>query len=170
LSCHPANFDYPGEPSTGPCNETDHFSDGSFIGNPLNCPGPAPFASGWVFGAFSGNGVQHMTVNANQDFWATFTFTGTGTFFPILPPDFSTNPPTITPDPSRPAAAGQITEWFGIEGNAKNFVFSDTTHFIGTTLAPFPVQTVDMHFNDHVSSTAQNPFVPHAVVHNLSCT
>ena len=108
-------------------------------------------------------------MNSKDDFWFTTTFTGTETFFPILPPDFTTNPPTITPDPGRPAAAGQLTEWFGVEGNAKNFVFHDTTHFIGQTLAPFPVQSVDLHFNDHVSSTPQNPFMPHTVVHHLSC-
>ena len=170
-SCHPAITLPSGQviPSTGPCTETDHFSDGSFIGTPLPCSGPAPFASGWVSAVFFGNGVQHITVNAKDDFWFTTTFTGTGTFFPILPPDFTTNPPTITPDPTRPAAAGQLTEWFGLESNANNFVFHDTTHFIGQTVAPFPVQTVDMHFNNHVSSTGQNPFVPHTIVMHLSC-
>ena len=169
LTCHPANFDFPGEPSTGPCTETDHFSDGSFIGNPLPCSGPAPFAGGWVFGAFFGNGVQHVTVNSKDDAWLTLTFTGTGTFYAIKPPNFSTNPPTFVLDPSRASAAGKLTEWFGLELNANNFVFHDTTHFIGETLAPFPVQTVDMHFDNHVSSTGQNPFVPHTVVHHLTC-
>jgi hypothetical protein len=169
LTCHPANFDFPGERSTGPCVETDHFSDGSFIGTPLPCSGPAPFAGGWVSGVFFGTGVQHVTVNSQDDAWLTFTFTGTGTFYPILPPDFSTNPPGITPDPTRPAAAGQLTEWFGLELNSNNFVFSDTTHFIGQTLAPFPVQSVDMHFDNHANSTGQNPFVPRNMVHHLSC-
>lgn len=165
LSCHPAITLPTGQaiPSTGPCTETDHFSDGSFIGTPLACPGPAPFAGGWVFGSFSGNGVQHITVNSKDDFWFTMTFTGTGTFYPVMPP------PTFNPDPTRPAAAGKLTEWFGFEGNANNFVFHDTTHFIGETLAPFPVQSVDMHFNNHVSSVPANPFLPHTIVHHLTC-
>ena len=173
-SCHPAMILPSGQviPSTGPCTETDHFSDGSFIGNPLPCTSPAPFSSGWVFASFSGNGIQHITVNSKDDSWFTATFTGTGTFFPILPPFTTfppTGPPTIVPDPTRPAAAGKLTEWFAFESNANNFVFHDTTHFIGETLAPFPVQTVDMHFNNHVSSTGENPFLPHTIVHHLTC-
>ena len=170
-TCHPAITLPSGQiiPSTGPCTETDHFSDGSFIGTPLACAGPGPFSSGWVSAVFFGNGVQHITVNAKGDFWLTMTFTGTGTFFPILPPDFTANPPTIIPDPTRAAAAGQLTEWFGFEQNANNRVIHDTTHFIGETLAPFPVQTVDMHFQNHVSWTPAKLIVPHTVVHHLSC-
>jgi hypothetical protein len=155
-------------PGVGPCTETDHFTELTFLAGPMNCPPSSPF-SGWAIGAFTGNAVQHITVNGAQDFWVTSTIEGQITFSPILPPDFSTNPPTITPDPSRPTIAGQATAWFGFEGNLKNFVFHDTGHFHGSTLPPFPTQSVDLHFQDHVSSTGANPFVPHTVVMHLSC-
>jgi hypothetical protein len=155
-------------PSTGPCTETDHFSDLSFLASPLACPGGSIF-NGWAIATFSGNGIQHITVNSKDDFWATSTVTGRGNFVPILPPDFTKMPPTITPDPSRPTVVGQLTAWFGFESNANNFVAHDTAHFIGDTQAPFPVQTVDVHFDDHASSTGANPFVPHTVVMHISC-
>jgi len=169
-TCHPAITLPDGTviPSTGPCTETDHFSDLTFLANPLACP-PSSNFSGWQIAAFVGNGVQHITVNATGDFWLTTTFTGSGSFTPILVPDFSTRPPTITLDPTKPTLVGQLTMWFGLEGNAKNFVAHDTAHFIGDTQAPFAVQTVDMHFADHFSTTGSNPFVPHTVVMHISC-
>jgi len=45
----------------------------------------------------------------------------------------------------------------------------DTAHFIGETQAPFHVQTVDVHFDNHLSTTGANPFVPNTVVMHLSC-
>jgi hypothetical protein len=169
-TCHPTITLPDGTviPSTGPCTETDHFSDLTFLANPLACPAGSPF-SGWAIATFTGNGIQHVTVNAKGDSWFTTTFTGTGSFTPILMPDFSTTPPTITLDPTQPTLVGHLTMWFGFESNAKNFVAHDTAHFIGVTQAPFPVQKVDVHFADHFSSTGNNPFVPHTVVMHISC-
>lgn len=169
-TCHPAITLPDGTviPSTGPCTETDHFSDLTFLANPLPCPSSSNF-TGWAIARFSGNGIQHITVNSKDDFWITSTFTGRGSFFPILPPDFTTRPPKITLDPTRSTLTGQLTTWFGDESNAKNFVAHDTAHFIGETQAPFPVQRVDLHFDNHFSTTGANPFVPHTVVMHLSC-
>lgn len=171
-TCHPAIVAPDGTvilPSTGPCTETDHFSDLMFLANPLPCPSPSVF-DGWAIANFTGNGIQHVTVNAKDDFWITSTFTGRGSFTPILPVTTTPpNPPNITLDPSRPTLTGQLTTWFGVESNAKNFVMHDTAHFIGETQPPFPVQTVDLHFNNHFSTTGANPFVPHTIVMHLSC-
>jgi hypothetical protein len=169
-TCHPAITLPNGVviPSTGPCTETDHYSDFSFLASPLPCPGGSNL-NGWAIASFSGNGVQHVTVNSKDDFWITQTFTGRGSFAPILPPDFTAMPPKFTPDPTRATLVGQLTIWFGVESNANNFVVHDTAHFIGDTLAPFAVQTVDLHFADHLSTTAANPLVPHTVVMHISC-
>ena len=155
-------------PGVGPCTETDHFTELTILANPLNCPAGTPFA-GWDIGAFTGNGVQHFTVNGAQDFWTTNTIEGQVTFTPIQPPDFSTSPPTIVPDTTRAAVAGQVTAWFGFEGNAKNFVFHDTGHVHGSTLPPAAPQAVDVHFQDQVNSIPANPFAPHTVVMHISC-
>lgn len=154
-------------PGAGPCTETDHFTELTILASPLNCPPGSPFA-GWDIGSFTGNGVQHITVNGAQDFWFTTTLEGQITFMPILNP-FATTPPSITPDPTRAGVSGQATAWFGVEANANNFVAHDTGHLIGSTLGPSPM-AVDVHFQDQVNSVPANPFVPHTIVSHVSCS
>lgn len=155
-------------PSQGPCTETDHFSELSILGSPLNCPG---YFSGWVAIDVVGNGVQHITVNNAQDFWFTTTFAGTATVTPVLvtiTPNPPPQPPTITvmPDPSRPVLTGNLTTWFGFEGNKNNFVVHDTGN---AQLTAPDGTTYDVHFNDQISSTGSNPFVPHRLVFHVTC-
>jgi len=154
-------------PGAGPCTETDHFSQLTFLGWPLNCQG---YFGSWVLIDVTGIGVQHITVNKAQDFWFTTTFEGAvtakGVLVTITPNP--TGPPTFTisPDPSRPPLTGHFQTWIGFEGNQKNFVAHDT----GNLHLTAPDGTAyAVHFNDHASSTAANPFVPHTLVMNTHC-
>jgi hypothetical protein len=161
-------------PGGGPCQETDHFSQLQFIGAPLNCPASAPsYFSGFVFIDGTGNGIQHINVNAAQDFWITTTFTGTVTIHPILVtviPNPPPQPPTIIvlgPDPSRAVLTGRLQMWFGISANNKNQVLSDT----GNLQATAPDGTMySAHFNDHLNSIPSNPFAPHTIVMHTTCS
>jgi hypothetical protein len=157
LTCHPPNFAFPGQPGTGPCTETDHFSEAPFLASPLpQCPG----TNEWAFIDATGNGVQHMTVNAAQDFWFTTTLAGPATIFPIVivTVDQFGNPVVWHVDTSRPPiATGQLQQWFGFQGNNMNRVFSFTTNFQGTLSTG---QSVTLHFNAHMNSTGANPVMP----------
>lgn len=157
-------------PGAGPCTETDHFTELAFLGRPLDCQG---YFGGWVMISVTGNGVEHITVNKAQDFWFTTTFEGTASVTPVLvtvinnPPP---QPPTITGvlrDYSRPVLTGHFQTWFGFEGNQNNFVGHDTGNLQLT--APDGT-TYDVHFNDHLSSTPANPFVPHTIVFDTHCS
>jgi hypothetical protein len=156
-------------PGAGPCQETDHFSQLQFLGGPLNCPG---YFSGWSAVQATGEGIQHINVNGAQDFWETSTFTGAVVISPILvqvTPNPPPAPPTITvlgPDPNRPVLTGHLQSWFGFEGNRNNFSTSDTANFQGTSPDGTPYS---FHFNNHLNSTGNNPFVPHTIVMDISC-
>jgi len=157
-TCHPAipanafgqgqpPFDLP---STGPCQETDHFGLSVFVPQPGG-PCPAPFP-GPVVVIGHGNGISHSNVNAADDWWATSTFEGSADVFVLL--GFDSNGPI----PGALLATGHQMQWFGNSLNAKNFVLHDTANIRITTLAT-PAQTFDLHFADHQSSTGGNPFV-----------
>jgi hypothetical protein len=139
--CHPAMG--PGLPSTGPCTETDHFSQLAFPVAPT--PGCGPQTFGFLMA--TGNGVQHVIVNKAGDSWFTTTFTGSAQIFAV---DLSTNPPTIGPL----LASGHITTWFGGEFNKQNYVLHDTTTFQGTDAVSG--QSIHLHFVDHASSVPPN--------------
>jgi hypothetical protein len=143
------------------CNETDHFSEMVGFGNPLPCP---RFQE-WVVIDATGNGVQHITVNAAQDFWETFTLAGPGSiqlikvltfkFIPNPP-----NPPMMVPDTYTNDGlpfTGQLQQWFGASGNRNNFVFSFTTNFQGTTSTGQPVS---VHINGHQNTTGAFSGIP----------
>jgi hypothetical protein len=156
-------------PGVGPCQETDHFSQLQFLGSPLNCPG---YFSSWSAVQATGEGIQHINVNGAQDFWETSTFTGAAVISPILvqvTPNPLPAPPTITvlgPDPNRPVLSGHLQAWFGFQGNRNNFSTSDTANFQGTSPDGTPYS---LHFNNHLNSTGNNPFVPHTIVMDVSC-
>jgi hypothetical protein len=146
------------------CQETDHFSAMTFFGSPLPCPGPV--GSGWVLIDATGNGVQHMNVNAAQDFWFTTTLAGPATIQPInitspIPNPVPQNwvPPSWTPN--GPPFFGQLQQWFGVQGNRSNFSSSFTINFSGATAAG---QSLAFHFNTHMNSTGASPFTlnPHS--------
>jgi hypothetical protein len=145
-------------PGVGPCTETDHFSEMTFFGSPLPCPGPV---GGWALIDATGNGVQHITVNAAQDFWLTTTLVGPATIQPIDVTAFDAfgNPSVFTN--SGPLFMGRLQQWFGIQGNRNNFSSSFTINFSGATAAG---QSLTFHVNVHMNSTGANPLVlnPHS--------
>ena len=146
LSCHPG---------VGPCQETDHFGQSESFGNPL--PGCATLA-GWALISTTGNGVQHMNVNAAQDFWFTFTMEGATTIIQgnvVL--DANGNPVSFTPDASKPTFTGQLQQWFGAQGNNQNYSSSNTANFHGTSSTG---GSFSLHFTTHVNTTGSAPAVP----------
>src|SRR4029077_588964 len=157
-NCHPAipaNAFGPGQPpfdlpSTGPCQETDHFGLSEFVPQPGG-PCPAPFP-GPVVVIGMGNGISHSNVNAADDWWATSTFEGSSDVHVLL--GFDSNGP-IAGDL---LATGHQMQWFGNSLNAKNFVLHDTGNVSVSTVAT-PAQTFTIHFADHASSTGGNPYV-----------
>jgi len=156
-TCHPAipaNAFGPGQPpvalpSTGPCQETDHYGLSIFVPQPGG-PCPAPFP-GPVIVIGSGNGISHSNVNAADDWWVTGTFEGSADVH-VLGFD-SSGAPSI----GALLATGHQMQWFGNSFNANNFVVHDTANVSLTTLTT-PAQTFDLHFADHFSSTGGNPF------------
>jgi hypothetical protein len=144
-TCHPAFG--PGIPSTGPCTETDHFSQLAFPISPTPGCGPQIFA----FLTANGNGVQHITVNSAGDSWFTTTFTGDAVISTLV---VSGSPPNLTFSAGTPLFSGHIASWFGGEFNRSNYVLHDTTTFQGTDLSNG--QSLHLHFVDHASSVPPN--------------
>lgn len=136
-------------PSTGPCQETDHFGESIFV--PQGGPCPPPFPGPVVVVGF-GNGISHSNVNGADDWWLTSTFEGTADVH-VLTFDNS-GAPVI----GALVATGHQMQWFGNSFNANNYVFHDTGNVKVTTVGTSP-QTFDLHFADHQSSTGGNPFI-----------
>jgi hypothetical protein len=150
----------------GPCQETDHFGELAFLASPL--PGCA--LAGWAFIDQKGNGVQHINVNAAQDFWFTSTMEGTATIVPVnVVLDSKGNPVSFTPDPTKPTLTGQLQQWFGAEFNNKNFSNSGTVNFQGTSSDG---SSVSLHFNIHINTTGMAPIVPNlnSMHFDVSCS
>jgi hypothetical protein len=78
--------------------------------------GPSGCLNGDV--VIMGNGVEHLTVNNAGDSWLTGTIEGTATVS-----DVATNAGLWS---------GHAAAWFGVEGNAKNFVNHFTLDGVGT--------------------------------------
>jgi hypothetical protein len=146
-TCHPALG--PGFPSTGPCTETDHFSELAFPVAPA--PGCGPQTPAFL--TATGNGVQHVTVNNASDSWFTTTFTGDATISVLV---VSGTPPNLIFSGGAPLLSGHITAWFGGEFNMQNYVLHDTVTFQGTDLTTG--QSVHLHLVDHASSIPPNDF------------
>jgi hypothetical protein len=114
----------------------------------------------------TGNGVQHITVNAAQDFWVTTTLAGPAsiqlirviTFKTVLNPP---NPPMLVPDTwtnDGLPITGQLQQWFGVQGNRNNFSQSFTTNFSGTN--PNTGQPVSFHLSAHANTTGPSGSTP----------
>jgi hypothetical protein len=153
-------------PGVGPCQETDHFGQLSFLGSPL----PGCTSLGWALISTTGNGVQHINVNAAQDFWFTTTMVGATTIIPgTVTLDANGNPTSFTPDPSQPIISGQLQQWFGAQSNQNNFAMSGTGNFHGTTSTGV---SVSLHFNTHVNSTGSSAGIPNlsSMHFDVSCS
>jgi len=127
-------------PGVGRCNGTDHFTQAAFPGMAIPACSLPPV---WI--EVNGNGVQHITVNAAQDFWLTSTLEGTATIT-LLPFDSQGHPIF---GPGAPYATGHLTMWFGISANNQNYVVHDTGNVTATTTTGVPIS---LHFVDHASS------------------
>ncbi len=154
-------------PGAGPCEETDHFGQYAFIGSPL--PG-CTMVPGYVLIYTTGNGVQHINVNAAQDFWFTFTMVGPSTIVQgtaLL--DAHGNPISFTPDYSLATFSGQLQQWFGEQVNNNNRSLSTTANFQGVSSTGV---SVSLHFNIHLNSTAAAPTVPNmnSMHFDVSCS
>jgi hypothetical protein len=162
--------------SPGPCQETDHYGQLQFYGSPL--PGCTGIFTEWVFVQQTGNGVQHVNVNAAQDFWFTSTMVGPATLVvgTVLldsngKPIFDSNGnPIFTPDPTKPVFVGQLQQWFGASFNNKNFSNSGTLNLQATAVDGS--MTIAAHFNFHINTTGMQPAIPNlnSAHFDLTCT
>ena len=138
-------------PGVGPCQETDHFGQLTFIGTPL--PGCSTI-SGFVQITTIGNGVQHVNVNGAQDFWFTSTMVGPTTIVQGSVDLMG----VFTPETSLPSFTGHMQQWFGVQGNRSNFSVSGTTNFQGTNSSTGA--SVSLHFNFHMNTTGSSSYIP----------
>ena len=152
-------------PGVGPCQETDHFGQLTFLGSPL--PGCTSLA-GWALISTNGNGVQHINVNASQDFWFTSTMVGPTIIVQGTVTFDANGNPTFTPDPSLPTISGVLQQWFGEQINRNNVAFSSTGNFHGTTSTGV---SVSLHFNQHGNTTGSSPVLNLSSMHfDVSCS
>ena len=124
-------------------SQTVHFNSQQMFGTPTgpttnvsNCP--APVINDYVDINATGNGVAHQNTNPAGDFWATTTFTGSGTvtFYPASSLTFdSQGNVTGIVGPSDMTVSGHLKDWFGISSNKQNQVATGTVTFIGTITA-----------------------------------
>lgn len=124
-------------------SSTTHFTSVMSWGTPTapttnmsNCP--AAVLDDYNFVDATGHGVSHQNTNPAQDFWATSTFTGTGTvtFYPASSLSFdSQGNVTGVTGPSDMTVSGHLTDWFGISANKQNSVFHGTVNFKGMIAA-----------------------------------
>ncbi|GEM_PF-1888551 len=154
-------------PGVGPCQETDNFGQYAFLGSPL--PGCSSL-SGWASIYTQGNGVQHINVNAAQDFWFTFTMVGATTIVQgTVVLDAHGIPISFTPDYSKPTFSGHLQQWFGEQVNNQNRSLSSTANFRGVSSTG---ASVTLHFNIHLNSTGAAPTVPNmnSMHFDISCS
>src|SRR4029077_9089766 len=98
------------------------------------------------------NGVQHINVNASQDFWFTSTMVGATTIV-----QGTGTVGNFTPDPTKPTFSGQLQQWFGESVNRQNVSVSATGNFQGTSSAG---ASVSLHFNTHLNTMGAKPPIP----------
>ena len=171
-----------GNTQPGPCSETDHFTNQNGFVTPIGTPTnattcPSNILADFVLLATSGNGVEHATANKAQDFWATSTFTGTGTatFYPassLMNIVMDNQGNIISADivgPPDAVLTGKLTDWFGASFNSKNAVIHDTINFTGSDQNG---NSVTLHDTAHTSWTGtQKPFIdpPHLAFNSATC-
>jgi hypothetical protein len=149
------------QPGAGPCQETVHFAQYAFVGSPL--PGCTTLTEDALISS-TGNGVQHINVNAAQDFWTTLTMVGATTVV-----QGSGTVGNFIPDPNMPTFTGHMQQWFGEQVNNKNASLSGTTNFQGISSTG---ASVSLHFNLHFNSTAAAPGFPNmsSMHFDVSCS
>lgn len=156
---------YPPQPSChpgiGPCQETDHFGLFAFVGSPL--PGCGTLAEDALIST-TGNGVQHINVNASQDFWFTSTMVGATTIV-----QGTGTVGNFTADPKKPTFSGQLQQWFGEQVNRQNVAVSSTGNFQGTSSTG---ASVSLHFNTHLNTMGAAPPIPNmnSMHFDVSCS
>jgi hypothetical protein len=155
-------------PGVGPCQETDHFGQLTFLGSPL--PGCGGIFNEWALIDQRGNGVEHINVNNAQDAWFTTTMVGASTLvLGTVTFDINGNP-TFTPDPTKPTYAGHGQQWFGGQLNNKNASMSFTANF-QMSATDGSGSSLSLHLDSHVNSTGNAPFTPNpnSMHFNVSC-
>jgi hypothetical protein len=162
-----------GSVQPGPCTETDHFTQQLGFVTPIGQPSkpsncPAYVLNDFPFLDFTGNGVEHVTLNKAQDFWATNTYTGKGTIT-LYPPSSLANLAiddngNVTADivgPPDAVYSGKLQTWFGVSDNKQAGVVHDTINVQASDQAG---DSLNLHQNSHTSwSGGSEPFVdpPH---------
>jgi hypothetical protein len=144
-SCHPG---------AGPCQETIHFGELAFLGSPL--PGCSTLTE-WALIDTVGNGVQHINVNAAQDFWLTSTMEGATTIVQGTVALDQNGNLIFTQDTSQPTFSGHLQQWFGESINKNNISVSGTANFQGTSSTG---ASASLHFNIHLNTTGSQPILP----------
>jgi hypothetical protein len=170
-----------GTTQPGPCTETDHFTQQLGFVTPIGQPTKPSACPDWVlndfpFLDFTGNGIEHVTLNKAQDFWATSTFTGKGTItlYPAsslanLVIDDQGNVSADIVGPPDGVVTGKLQTWFGVSDNKQAGVVHDT---INVQVSGSGV-TLSMHQNSHTSwSGGSEPFVdmPHLSFAKISAS
>jgi len=139
----------------------------AFLGSPL--PGCSTLTN-WALIDTVGEGVQHINVNAAQDFWFTATMVGATTIVQgTVVLDSNGNPISFTPDHSLPTFSGRFQQWFGESINNQSATVSATGNFQGTSSTG---AAVSLHFNDHINFTASQRLVPNlnSLHFDVSCS
>jgi hypothetical protein len=142
------------QPGLGPCQETDHFGELVFYGSPLGCPGPF---NEWAFVQQTGNGIQHINVNAAQDFWFTTTMEGPAALVLGTVVFDSSGNLIFTRDWTKPTYAGQLQQWFGASFNNKNYTNSGTINLQATGSDG---SSLYLHADFHINTTGVQPVIP----------
>jgi hypothetical protein len=171
-----------GSTQPGPCTETDHFTQQLGFVTPIGQPSkpsncPAFVLNDFPFLDFTGNGVEHVTLNKAQDFWATSTFTGKGTITLYPPSSLANlsvdNNGNVTADivgPPDAVYSGKLQTWFGVSDNKQAGVVHDT---INVQAADQAGNSIHLHQNSHTSwSGGSEPFVdpPHLSFAKIAAT
>jgi hypothetical protein len=144
-----------GNTQPGPCSETAHFSDINEMNTPAPPGGGCPAYLSTDFFTFvgTGQGVEHINVNAAQDGRFTTTFTGSVTITAYLngTVDNDDNVTSVSnPDPNVLPFSGKITESFGGSFSRQNFVFQAS---INISVSDANGDHIRVHFTSHQSST-----------------
>lgn len=153
-------------PSVGPCQETDHFGQLTFLGSPL--PGCGGLFNEWALIESTGNGIEHINVNNAQDAWFTTTMEGASTLILGNVTFDSHGNPIFKPDLSKPTFAGRVVQWFGGEFNNKNVSTSFTANL---QMTGSDGSSLTLHLNAHTNTTGNASFTPNpnSMHFNVSC-
>jgi hypothetical protein len=163
-----------GNTQPGPCSETAHFSDFNEMNTPAPPGGGCPAYLSTDFFTFvgTGQGVEHINVNAAQDGRFTTTFTGSVTITAYLngTVDNDGNVTSVSnPDPNVLPFSGKITESFGASFNKQNAVFHAT---INISVSDANGDHIRVHFVSQQSFTpGSDPNgPPHTTFDKITCS